>query len=425
MTKRVAVLGDVTTTGGRIISASGEGFNGFQGIALLGDYASCPSCKSTGKIIEGTQNFMIGGKPAAYDGCIIACGCTIGSHRIIALQSSIFVNVQSVLNQPTPPQNKSTPQDFITKQDTSKIRLDAQRLLDCAQQVCEKHLYYSEIKQGFMDDIDSFASDIVNKVETGSMSYEQGAKQIKEEEQSLWEQSYTWVMNGLSIFGGIGMVMAGVALCETVVGCFIGAPLMAHGANGIYEGAAGMANGALNLWDGGNRNMNVDGPLRQAYQGSAQALGFNAYVGNLAYDLVDIGSSIHGKLKLLPKLNEFGNPRLILFVKGRADVERAYKQMSDTLLSFEVGSDVLSLWNIKNDIKNAFVLDKETNQVSMIVSEPETITNVGEIVDNCSLVITITGKTGDEPPTYYHCERADGSKYTKDNDGNITEGGLH
>lgn len=94
MTKRVAVLCDVTNNGGRIITASGRAFCGTDGIALLGDLATCPKCKSSGKIIEGAKNFIIDGKPTAYDGCIIACNCSpIGNHRIIATKSSLFVNI--------------------------------------------------------------------------------------------------------------------------------------------------------------------------------------------------------------------------------------------------------------------------------------------------------------------------------------------
>ncbi|PXZ03723.1 PAAR domain-containing protein [Gilliamella apicola] len=90
----MAIIDDITTTGGRIISGSADSFNANQGIACIGDYASCPKCQSTkvpkyqstGKIIEGTYNFIVAGKPAAYDGCIVACKCSpIGCNKIIAL----------------------------------------------------------------------------------------------------------------------------------------------------------------------------------------------------------------------------------------------------------------------------------------------------------------------------------------------------
>ena len=95
MSKQVAILGDYTTTGGRVISASSQGFCANQGIACIGDYVSCPKCESTGKIIEGTYNYIVAGKPATYDGCIVACRCSpVGCNKIIATKSTIFVDVE-------------------------------------------------------------------------------------------------------------------------------------------------------------------------------------------------------------------------------------------------------------------------------------------------------------------------------------------
>ncbi|MWN31628.1 hypothetical protein GQ596_04110 [Gilliamella sp. Pra-s60] len=54
------MLGDDTTTGGKVISASNGGFSQGQGIACLGDYASCPKCtKGYGSIIEGTYDCIV------------------------------------------------------------------------------------------------------------------------------------------------------------------------------------------------------------------------------------------------------------------------------------------------------------------------------------------------------------------------------
>jgi hypothetical protein len=300
--------------------------------------------------------------------------------------------------------------------DTSKIRLDAKRLMDCAHEVCEKHLYYSEIKQDFIDDVDNFAMNIVDKVENGEMSYEEGAKKIKTEENNLWEQSLVWVKNGLSIFGGVGMIQTGVALCSAGWSCLIGAPMIAHGGNGIYEGTAGIVNGVMNEIDDGNRSMDVDGPLRSGYQYAAKALGFDPSIGDIVYDSLDLGMSVWAKLKLIPKRNKFGDPRFKLFRYGRSDLENAYNQMSRELLTAEVFGDVISLRELTNKLKKAFIFNRDTKQVSMVVKEPETIINAGQIVENCSLIITIGN---DDAPDYYSCESSDGSTYRKDRDGNI------
>ena len=59
--------------------------------------------------------------------------------------------------------------------------------------------------------------------------------------------------------------MTGVVLCDTGIGCMLGAPLVAHGVNSTYEGGAGLYNGVMNQIDGGNRSLEVEGPLRKVY----------------------------------------------------------------------------------------------------------------------------------------------------------------
>ena len=98
----------------------------------------------------------------------------------------------------------------------------------------------------------------------------------------------------------------------------------------------------MNQIDGGNRSLEVEGPLRKVYQSAFKSLGFDASVGSIAYDAFDLGTSVKGKLKLFPKLNEFGNPIFKLFLYGKKDLERAYKQMNQNLLIAEVLGDSIS-----------------------------------------------------------------------------------
>ena len=417
MGKLVAVVGDRTTKGGYIITGSGPATCGGRSIALVGDLVTCPKCGSKGQIVEGAPNLSFHGKPAAYHGCRVACKCTpVGSNQIIAGLSWMSVDV--ILPKPS----EST--RYVSNPETrSKIRIDVKKLLDLAKEVCEKHLYYEEIKQQFIQAIETFANSIVTQVDNGSISYAEGSEEIQKEKKGLWEQSILWIKNGLSVLGGMGQTMAGFALCDTGIGCMLGAPLVAHGVNGTYEGSAGLYNGVMNQIDGGNRSLEVEGPLRKAYQTAFKSLGFDASVGSIAYDAFDLGVSAHGKLKLVPKLNEFGNPIFKLFRYGNKDLEMAYKQMSRKLLTLEFASDSIVIIGIIKNIGNAFILNKDKEQVIMTVKKPETITNVKQIVDDCHLVITITGDNEDVP-AYYVCRRNDNTEYRKDFEGNIIEGGI-
>ena len=398
MTKQVAVLGDATNYGGRIITASGNGYCGMDGVALLGDLVSCPKCRSTGRIIEGADNFIIDGKPVAYDGCIVACKCTpVGGHRIIALNSTIFVGVSSGSVQSNSFAGNQKQLSSANDDENNLIRIDARRLLQCADELCEKHLYHDDIKQAFNQDVESFANDIVEQVDSGAMTYEQGAEKIRVEEDDLLDQSFTWLKRGLSIFGGLSMITTGAAMCTTGVGCVIGSYIGLHGVNSIQEGLTG-----------------GDGFLKSSYQAAARELGMSESVGTLVYDLVDIGISVRGKLELVPKMNELGKPVRKLWHYGRQDLVRHYTQMKEAALLGEIGVDVISLINIFKDVENVFFYNQETDESELVIPESETITNVGELVHSCEFVSVRDGTDGVRE--YFLCTTPDGEQYTIDSE---------
>ena len=273
------------------------------------------------------------------------------------------------------------------------IRIDARRLLQCADELCEKHLYHDDIKQAFKQDVESFANDIVERVDSGAMTYEQGAEKIKEEEKSLWRQSLIWAERGISILGGLAMITTGAAMCTTGVGCVIGAYVGAHGVNSIQEGITGQ-----------------DGFLKSTYQAAARELGMSESVGTLVYDLVDIGISVRGKLKLVPKKDELGTPVRKLWHYGRQDLVRHYTQMKSLALIGEVGLDIISLINILGDVNNVLFHDNDTDESALVVPESETITNVGELVHSCEFVSV--RESNDGVREYFLCTTPDGEQYT-------------
>ncbi|ORF45374.1 hypothetical protein B5800_08070 [Gilliamella apicola] len=398
MSKQVAILGDATNYGGRIITASGQGYSDGAQIALLGDLASCPKCNSTGRIIEGADNFIIDGKPVAYDGCIVACKCTpVGGHRIIALNSTIFVGVSSGSVQSNSFAGNQKQLSSANDDENNLIRIDARRLLQCADELCEKHLYHDDIKQAFKQDVEAFANDIVERVDSGAMTYEQGAEKIKKEEDSLWQQSLIWAERGLAILGGLTLISTGAAMCTTGVGCVIGSYIGLHGVNSIQEGLTG-----------------GDGFLKSTYQAAARELGMSESVGTLVYDLVDIGISIRGKLELVPKINELGKPVRKLWHYGRQDLVRHYTQMKKLWLVGEVVIDLASLASIFDDVKSVFFHNNDTDEAELVIPESETITNVGELVHSCNFVSV--RESNDGVREYFLCTTPDGEQYTIDSE---------
>lgn len=87
MALAVVRLGDKTTHGGVVISASPIHTVRGIGIARVGDMVSCPqSGHGTNKIIEGSPVFSIGGRKVALHGHRCACGCALIASLPVAKQ---------------------------------------------------------------------------------------------------------------------------------------------------------------------------------------------------------------------------------------------------------------------------------------------------------------------------------------------------
>lgn len=81
----LARLGDATTHGGKIISASSTLFVNGTPVALIGDRVSCPN-HGTNCIIEGDSTTFDNGVSVVVNHCLCECGC-----RIISLQTDSAV----------------------------------------------------------------------------------------------------------------------------------------------------------------------------------------------------------------------------------------------------------------------------------------------------------------------------------------------
>ena len=78
-------LGDATSHGGKVITASTTHLAGGIGIARVGDKVTCPvSRHGLNTIVEGTATYLIGGRMVALHGHRSACGCTLISSLVTA-----------------------------------------------------------------------------------------------------------------------------------------------------------------------------------------------------------------------------------------------------------------------------------------------------------------------------------------------------
>lgn len=71
-------LGDATSHGGAVTSASPTHSIAGKGIARVGDTVSCPlPGHGNNQIVEGMPTYLIGGRMVALHGHRCACGCTL------------------------------------------------------------------------------------------------------------------------------------------------------------------------------------------------------------------------------------------------------------------------------------------------------------------------------------------------------------
>jgi len=78
-------LGDPTTHGGKVITASATHSIAGIGIARVGDKLICPlPGHGVNMIVEGAPTFLIGGRMVALHGHRGACGCSLISTIVTA-----------------------------------------------------------------------------------------------------------------------------------------------------------------------------------------------------------------------------------------------------------------------------------------------------------------------------------------------------
>ncbi|XKM12792.1 PAAR domain-containing protein [Orbaceae bacterium ac157xtp] len=78
MKRNVVRLGDPTTHGGRVITASSTSVIEGKPVALIGDLVSCPyDGHGINKIIEGSKTCYSDGRPVVIDYSLCECGCKV------------------------------------------------------------------------------------------------------------------------------------------------------------------------------------------------------------------------------------------------------------------------------------------------------------------------------------------------------------
>lgn len=78
MSNGFVLLGDKTTHGGQVISASSTMIVNSKKVALVGDKIMCPiQGHGINSITQGSSEWLSDGKSVAVNGCNCECGCQV------------------------------------------------------------------------------------------------------------------------------------------------------------------------------------------------------------------------------------------------------------------------------------------------------------------------------------------------------------
>ncbi|MBK0053763.1 PAAR domain-containing protein [Stenotrophomonas sp. S39] len=116
MARNWIVMGDPTSSGGRVITASNRTDIEGMGVARVGDKATCPQMhKGVFSIVEGDSTIIIDGQPVALDGCALACGCRVMSSQ----QLRVYVSNTATTGE-TASRNSASTQPAATPLDSGR-----------------------------------------------------------------------------------------------------------------------------------------------------------------------------------------------------------------------------------------------------------------------------------------------------------------
>ena len=205
--------------------------------------------------------------------------------------------------------------------------------------ISARHLQDGVTRSIFNREVAYYARSIVNDVEQGKKTVAEGLIEIKKEQRSLLDQSIAIGRNGIGAVAGALQIATGAGICYASVGtlCLVaGVPLMAHGANNLYEGGHNLVTG----------RSDTVGPVRTAYQSVASAVGHGEREANMAYGAVDISLSIYSTVRHIYKPDAW---RLFRYLDS--DRIRAYKTMAPTSLTAEAATDAITLKQLHEESK--------------------------------------------------------------------------
>ncbi|MBJ2216693.1 DUF4225 domain-containing protein [Pseudomonas sp. MF7453] len=215
----------------------------------------------------------------------------------------------------------------------------AAKLTNHACAISARHLQDGVNRSIFNREVAYYARSIVRDVEQGKKTVAEGLVEIKKEQRSLLDQSIAIGRNGVGAVAGALQIATGAGICYASAGtlCLItGVPLMAHGANNIYEGGRNLMTG----------QSDTIGPVREGYHAMSSAVGYGEREANMAYGSVDIALSVYSLTRKVLTPDAW---RLFRYIP--VDYTRSYRAMTPTTLGVESLTDFQTIKQMHEETK--------------------------------------------------------------------------
>lgn len=184
-----------------------------------------------------------------------------------------------------------------------------------------------------------YAKRVVDDVACGSKTPEQGLSELNQTIRKLAAQTLEIGRKSIGVIAGAAQVATGAGICYASVGtlCLVaGVPLMAHGANNIYESGRNILEG----------RSDVEGPVRKGYQHLSKMSGGDKMEGNIAYAATDLGLSAYSLLKMVVKPGAWR-----LFYNVPSDYVRSFRVAGGVSLTIEGMANLQSVDQIREELK--------------------------------------------------------------------------
>ncbi len=224
-----------------------------------------------------------------------------------------------------------------------EVRQAVRGLIRQANMYSMSHLNDPLLQHHFREEYRFLGKCLLRDYDGGIIVKDRVVKLVRQERQSLIDQAKELSLYGIGVIAGSGQVSMGYGLCVTssvfsIVGASwcggVGAPMMAHGANNLFENSYNIAGNIDQNW---NRRYTGEygdssGFVRKGYRIAAKRMRLPERDADAAFAAVDLATSAYGLTNTAKTVHKWTNApdskQLMLFRYSSLDYSKGWKTMS-------------------------------------------------------------------------------------------------